>query len=73
MISASFTYDGGHCSHRYAEWECMRSVNSQGGGMRYAIYRVSLSSAEAGGARITIIEEPLRAIQEGSLRLCIAV
>ena len=52
----------------YAEFDFM----SREPPVRYHIYRVS-GAGQPGGARITIIDEPMRALREGGIRLCLVV
>ena len=52
----------------FAEWEFL----SREPPVRYHIYRVS-GAGQPGGARITIIDEPMRALREGGIRLCLVV
>ena len=52
----------------YNEWEFMASEPP----VRVHIYRVS-GAGDPAGARLTILEEPLRAVREGAVKLCMAV
>ena len=52
----------------YREWEFL----SREPPVAYHLYRVS-GAADPARVRITIIEDPLQAIKEGRLRLCLAV
>ena len=51
----------------YFEWEFMREPH-----VRFHIYRVS-AVGDPARTRITIIEDPLQAVQDGRIRLCMAV
>jgi len=52
----------------YCEWEFI----SREPPVRYSIYRVS-GAGEAGGSTITVIEDVLQAVKDGSVRLCMAI
>ena len=52
----------------YNEWEFMTNEPP----VRFHIYRVS-GAGDPAGARLTIIEEPLKAVREGAVKLCMAV
>ena len=52
----------------FAEWEFMSAEPP----VQYHIYRVSGVGGPA-GTRLTVIENPRQAVQEGSIRLCMAI
>ena len=52
----------------WGEWDFL----SREPPVRFHIYRVS-GAGDPGGARITIIEEPLRLIQDRTVRLCLSI
>ena len=67
-VKTSRYYDHNVFDLSYFEWEFL----SREPPVHYRIYRVS-GAAEAAGPRVSVIHDVLRAVKEGSARLCLAI
>ena len=67
-VKTSRYYDHNVFDLSYFEWDFL----SREPPVQYRIYRVS-GAAEAAGPRVSVIHDVLRAVKEGSARLCLAI